>query len=57
MATCQRLARLGLFVGPSAGAYVHVALQIARRGDLRTIATVLSDAGERYLSLGIWPLP
>ncbi|MBL8472175.1 MAG: PLP-dependent cysteine synthase family protein [Rhodocyclaceae bacterium] len=57
LAMCRRLARLGLFVGPSAGAYVHVALQIARRGDVRTIVTVLSDAGERYLSLGIWPLP
>ena len=48
------LARRGLFVGPSSGAYVHAALQIARRGDLPTVVTMLNDAGERYASTGLW---
>jgi hypothetical protein len=43
-----------LFVGPSSGAYVHAALEIAATGRYRTIVTVLSDAGERYGSTGIW---
>ncbi|MBX3667001.1 MAG: hypothetical protein KF778_01235 [Rhodocyclaceae bacterium] len=57
LAMCRRLARLGLLIAPSAGVYVHFGRQIVRRGDVRTIVTVLSDAGERYLSLGIWLLP
>jgi len=48
------LARRGLFVGPSSGAYVHAALQVARRGDHSTIVTMLNDAGERYASTGLW---
>ncbi len=45
----RRLAREeGLLVGPSSGANVHAAVEIARR--LRgTIVTVLPDSGERYL--------
>ncbi|WP_437933386.1 cysteine synthase A [Sorangium sp. So ce341] len=45
----RRLAREeGLLVGPSSGANVHAAVEIARkvRG---TIVTVLPDSGERYL--------
>ena len=45
----RRLAREeGLLVGPSAGANVHAAVEIARRGR-GTVVTVLPDSGERYL--------
>jgi S-sulfo-L-cysteine synthase (O-acetyl-L-serine-dependent) len=54
LAMCRRLARRGLFVGPSSGAYVHAALEIAAASRFRTIATVLSDTGERYGSTGMW---
>ena len=53
-AMCRRLSRRGLFVGPSAGAYVHAALKVAATGRYATIATVLSDGGERYASTGLW---
>jgi cysteine synthase len=47
----RRLAREeGLLVGPSAGANVHVAVEVARR--LRPgqrVVTILCDGGERYL--------
>lgn len=47
----RRLAREeGLLVGPSSGANVHVALEIAARmGDKGPIVTILCDSGERYL--------
>jgi len=48
------LARRGLFVGPSSGAYVHAAMQLARSGRYRTVVTTLNDTGERYGSTGIW---
>jgi len=54
LATCRELAREGLFVGPSSGAFVHGALRLAARGTARTIVTVLSDTGERYTSTGMW---
>ena len=44
----------GLFVGPSSGAYVHAAAELARSGRHRTVVTLLSDGGERYLSTGMW---
>lgn len=53
-AMCRRLARLGLFVGPSSGAFVHAALRVAARRQHRCIVTVLSDTGERYVSAGLW---
>ena len=53
-AQCRVLAREGLFVGPSSGAFVHVALKVAAAGRCRRIATVLSDTGERYVSVGLW---
>jgi cysteine synthase A len=48
-----RLARReGLLVGVSAGAAVHVALQVARElGPGKNVVTVLCDTGERYFSL------
>ncbi|HEU4649960.1 MAG TPA: pyridoxal-phosphate dependent enzyme, partial [Croceibacterium sp.] len=51
---CRRLAAEGLFVGPSSGAFVHAALQLAARASVPTIVTVLSDTGERYTSTGMW---
>lgn len=47
----KRLAREeGLLLGPSSGANVHGAVEVARRlaGDQR-VATILPDGGERYL--------
>jgi len=53
-AECAALARQGLFVGPSSGAFARVARALARSGEGRTVVTVLSDAGERYGSTGLW---
>lgn len=53
-AMCRRLARCGLFVGPSSGAYVHAALELAAGGRFRTLVTLLSDTGERYSSTSMW---
>ncbi len=45
----RRIAREeGLLVGPSAGANVHAAVEVARRVK-GTIVTILCDSGERYL--------
>ncbi len=54
LAMCRRLARRGLFVGPSSGAYVHAALEVASSGRYKTVVTLLSDSGERYGSTGMW---
>jgi cysteine synthase A len=44
--------REGLLVGISAGAAVHVALEVARQlGEGKNVVTVLPDTGERYFSL------
>lgn len=51
---CRQLAARGLFVGPSSGAFVHGALQLAATGRFRTIVTLLPDTGERYGSTGMW---
>jgi cysteine synthase B len=53
-AMARALARQGLFVGPSSGGYLCGARAIARRGELRTIVTILNDGGERYGSTGLW---
>lgn len=46
----RRLAREeGLLVGPSSGANVHVACEIAARLTQGSVITVLCDSGERYL--------
>ncbi len=50
----QELARHGLFVGPSSGAYVCASLEVASEGRFETIVTILSDSGERYVSTGMW---
>ena len=54
IAMCRRLAREGVFVGPSSGAFVHVACELAARRKLASIVTVLPDSGERYVSTGMW---
>lgn len=46
----RRLARHGLLVGPSGGAAVWAALQVARGLDRGVVVTVLPDGGARYLS-------
>jgi cysteine synthase A len=44
--------RVGLLVAISAGAAIHVALEVARElGEGKNIVTVLPDTGERYFSL------
>jgi cysteine synthase A len=46
----DRLAREeGLLVGPSSGANVHAAIEVARRLGAGVVVTVLCDTGERYL--------
>ena len=50
----RRLARAGLFVGPSSGAYAAAAFELARTGDHATVVTTLNDTGERYGSTGLW---
>ena len=51
----RRLAREeGLLVGPSAGANVATALEVARSLDAGTVVTILCDTGTRYLSDDFW---
>jgi cysteine synthase B len=53
--TTRRLAREeGLLVGPSAGANVAAALDVARALDAGTVVTILCDTGTRYLSDDFW---
>ncbi|MCS7040023.1 MAG: cysteine synthase, partial [Caldilineales bacterium] len=44
----------GLFVGFSAGAAVHAALELARTLDRGVVVTVLPDGGAKYISLGLF---
>lgn len=54
-ATTRRLAREeGPLVGPSAGANVAVALDVARSLEAGTVVTLLCDTGTRYLSEDFW---
>jgi cysteine synthase A len=39
----------GLLVGPSSGANVAAAIQIASQMDSGNVVTILCDSGERYL--------
>ena len=58
LAMTRRLAReFGLFVGPSSGANVCAALQVARLlGPSRHVATILCDRAERYFSTSLFDL-
>lgn len=54
-AMTRRLAREeGLLVGPSAGANVAVALEVARTLEAGVVVTILCDTGTRYLSDDFW---
>ncbi|HEV8335325.1 MAG TPA: PLP-dependent cysteine synthase family protein [Candidatus Polarisedimenticolia bacterium] len=55
-ALCHSLARRGLFVGQSSGAYLSAALTVARDAPGARIVTVFSDLGERYFSTRLWDL-
>ncbi|MEM6454726.1 MAG: cysteine synthase family protein [Acidobacteriota bacterium] len=57
----RQIAGQGLFVGPSAGAYVHAACDLAAEGVVgggphgeTILVTLLCDTGERYVSTGMW---
>ena len=51
----RRLAREeGLLVGLSSGAAVVAALRAGREAEARTVAVILPDGGERYLSDVFW---
>lgn len=53
-AECQNLARIGLFVGQSSGAYLHGVREVVRSIDRGVVVTILCDFGERYFSTGLW---
>lgn len=53
-ALCQSLARRGIFVGQSSGAYLKAAIETARQFPGARIVTLFSDLGERYFSTGLW---
>lgn len=54
--TCRRLAREeGIFAGISAAGACWVAQEIARGCENATIAFVVCDRGDRYLSTGVFP--
>ena len=55
-AMCRRMAREeGIFAGISAAGACWVAQQIAERERNATIAFVVCDRGDRYLSTGVFP--
>ncbi|MBK7719421.1 MAG: cysteine synthase CysM [Simplicispira sp.] len=53
---CRRMARRGHFAGISAAGACWVAQQIALREHDSTIAFVVCDRGDRYLSTGVFPV-
>jgi cysteine synthase B len=53
---CRRLAREeGIFAGISAAGACWVALQLAQQVENATIAFIVCDRGDRYLSTGVFP--
>jgi len=50
----MKLAKRGLFVGQSSGAYVYACGEIAKNVSEANIVTLLPDLGERYFSTGLW---
>ncbi len=50
---CRLAKEEGLLVGVSAGAAVHVALEVARELESGVVVAILPDGGDRYLSLGL----
>jgi S-sulfo-L-cysteine synthase (O-acetyl-L-serine-dependent) len=51
---CAQLARHGIFVGQSSGAYLYGVYETAKRIRKGVIVTLLNDIGERYMSTGLW---
>ncbi len=51
---CQKLARIGFFVGQSSGAYTRGVESVVSRIDRGVVVTVFNDLGERYFSTGLW---
>ncbi len=57
-AMTRRLCReAGLFVGPSSGAALSAAVEVARSIDRGVIVTIFADGGGRYLSERFWQAP
>ena len=53
---CRRLAREeGIFAGVSAAGACCVAMQVAQQVENATIAFIVCDRGDRYLSTGVFP--
>jgi cysteine synthase B len=58
LAMTRRLSRdAGLFVGPSSGAALAAALEVARTIDRGVIVVIFPDGGGRYLSEAFWQAP
>ena len=54
--TMRALAKLeGVFAGPSSGGSVWTALQLCRELENATIAAIICDRGDRYISTGVYP--
>jgi cysteine synthase B len=54
---CRRMAREeGIFAGISAAGACWVAMQIAQQVENATIAFIVCDRGDRYLSTGVFPV-
>jgi cysteine synthase B len=51
---CQKLARIGFFVGQSSGAYIKGVESVVSRIERGVVVTVFNDLGERYFSTGLW---
>lgn len=51
---CSLLAKKGIFVGQSSGAYLKGAYEVAKRIRKGRIVTLFSDTGERYFSTRLW---
>jgi len=51
---CQKLARIGFFVGQSSGAYIKGVESVVSRLERGVVVTVFNDLGERYFSTGLW---
>ncbi len=51
---CQKLARIGFFVGQSSGGYIKGVESVVKRIDRGVVVTVFNDFGERYFSTGLW---
>jgi cysteine synthase B len=54
---CWRLARAGLFVGQSSGAYMQGVYTVAKKARAGRIVTLFNDLGERYASTHLWERP